>query len=161
MTTLLDNYTHRLRFYIDDLSDKKHFNKFKKLKKHIEMSFSSNENFNDSILSDIKKHCILESNKNLNIIKEITCGPGLGEINNKSLRFRVNLWDKDYYYTGIYNSIIIDVYQSDNNKWTYEELNDIMRSFTIIATDYVNKEVVRGSIELLDNNACNEDYLWE
>ena len=160
MTTLLDIYTCRLRFYVHDLSDKKYFNKFKKLKKYIEMSFSSNENFNDSILSDIKTHCILESNKNLNIIKEITCGPGLGEINNKSLRFPVNLWNNDFFYTGIPNSIIIDIYQSDN-KWTYEELNDILRSFTIIATNYVNKEVISGSIELLDNNACNEDYLWE
>lgn len=146
MHLLMNNYIHKLRFRLDSDAPLKFIEKFKTLKERIEIG----DNSNFSLM--IKKHCELESNKNLPILNR-TEG-GLGGNNNKihkQIRYKLKHFYKNE------NDIVLNVFNSDNidmdiEKWTYEELDDIINSFISVLNLYMGTECINGCIELVNKS---------
>lgn len=140
MTELLDNYIHQLRFRIDTDAPPKYLNKFKKLKYEI-------ENLNNQHFSfQIKEKCKLLINQNLNILDRFEGGlGGDNNITDKQIRYRT----KPYYQND--NDILIYVQNSNIEKWTYEELDDIILSFIKVCNNYMDTKCVNGCIELIND----------
>jgi hypothetical protein len=82
---------------------------------------------------------------------------GIGGDNNmthKQLRFRNSIF-------GIKgNDIIFDqVINTDTEKWTYDELDDIIYAFIKTANYNVNADCVRGYIEMKNKSSDSDNYL--
>jgi hypothetical protein len=112
---LLEGYKHQIRFRIDSDAPKEYFNRFLELKNILDYDYKIKIQY----LKQIIDNCVLEGNRNLPILNR--CEGGLGgdsNLNNKQIRFseftfkRRNLDNK--------NDIILNVYDSDVEKWTYE-----------------------------------------
>jgi hypothetical protein len=141
MTQLLNNYIHQLRFRIDSDAPNNYIKKFKKLKEKIE------NGDNNHFSCKIKDYCKLESNRNLPILNRMEGGlGGNNNIINKQIRYRHNLKK----YLDNYNDIILSVQNSDIEKWTFEELDDIIYVFIKIFNTYMNTECINGCIELIN-----------
>lgn len=119
--------------------------RFQELKNKIE----SNDNEFFSIL--IKENCILDSNKNLPLLKRIEGGLG-GNINtiHKQLRYEDSILNSFDPFTS--NDIVLHILDSDIEKWTYDELDDILKSCIISINDYIKFDCVDGCIELIIKN---------
>jgi hypothetical protein len=107
---------------------------------------------NLDILSEWKSNCELVSNKNLPYLDR--CEGGLGGNDNrlhKQIRFRSGFgyyapWDRD-------NDIVIDqIYETDKEKWTYAELDDLIQAFIKTINKRLEADCVRGHIEMIINN---------
>jgi hypothetical protein len=148
---ILDTYTHCLRFTLDSDATLKYVKKFKNLK--ISCEWTDNED----IVNEIKFNCRLESNKNLPYLDR--CEGGLGGNDNtinKQIRFRFNhnLIKK---YSKFNNDILLFVYNTEHEKWTYEELDDIVRSFTIVLNKQLKAKCIKSCIELTNNNMEDDE----
>lgn len=75
--------------------------------------------------------------------------------NNKQIRFRFNF--NSYKFD---NDILLDVLNSDlkNEKWTYKEFDDILRSFIKVLNKKMFCECVKGCIEIFNNNMFDDNY---
>lgn len=152
MTELLNNYIHILCFSIDNNIPKKYIIKFEKLKHQLE------NNDNNHFSYSIKEYCKLAINKNLPILNR--CEGGLGGDNNllnKQIRYNMSFNSSNIDY-----EIKLNVLNSDDisgEKWTYEELNDIMRAFIKLCNDYIKCECVNGYIKLKDMKSLDDNYL--
>jgi len=145
MTTFLNNnYNHFLRIRTETNTKTMYKTRFQELKNKIE----SNDNEFFSIL--IKKNCILDSNKNLPLLKRMEGGLG-GDINtiHKQLRYEDSILNSFDTFTS--NDIVLHILDSDIEKWTYDELDDILKSCIISINDYIEFDCVSGCIELIDN----------
>jgi hypothetical protein len=131
MTQLLENYNYQLRFYINiDLS--------KKLIKKWEI-LQENKN-NKFFYEKMKKYYKLENNKNL-LIKE-DC------LSNDDKKINFN-----FFYNS--NDIILKI--ENLNKWTFEELDDIIYAFIKTANKYMIIHCINGSIEMINNKLLNKN----
>lgn len=148
MTQLLKNYKHVLRFTLSKylFENVKIYNKFKELQKELEYYNNNIDEFSKNILAN----CKLESNKLLPILNR--CEGGFGgddNLNNKQIRYRNILFNDYYDKLSKYDSdIILNVYNTLKEIWTYDELNDIVQAFIITAEDYIGCECIHGCIQL-------------
>jgi hypothetical protein len=118
---ILETHTHTLRFRIDSDAPTKYIERWKEIKRECENSD------NKYIVEQIKNNCRIASNKTLPYLER--CEGGLGGNNNilnKQIRFRMEEYE---------NVILLHPSNSETQKWTYDELDDIIRSFTIVLND--------------------------
>ena len=151
---ILDTHNHKLRFTIDKDAPEKYMKRWKKFKSDCE---SGN---NRHIVEQIKNNCKLHKNKNLPYLERVE--GGMGGNNNrtdKQIRFRdYESWSKCPIY--IDNDIIFDrIENSEIEKWTYSELDDIMYAFIKTANYNVKAEYIRGCIEMRNKNVYSDNYL--
>lgn len=148
---ILDTHTYELRFKLDYHAPNEYIKKWNEIKKESETTD------NEYLVEEIKINCKLESNKNLPYLKRAEGGLG-GDSNqiNKQIRFRINY--KCKYKSD--NDILLRVFNSDleNEKWTYKELDDILRSFIIVLNKIMSCECVNGRIEIFNKNMYKDDY---
>jgi len=146
---ILNTHNHRLVFCIDDDAPKEYIKRWSEFKLKCE---SGN---NKHIVEQIKEYCKLETNKAISYLNRMEGGMG-GDNNsiNKQLRFRNSI-------VGINdNHIIFDqVMNTDIEKWTYDELDDLIYAFTKIASYNVKAKCVSGYIEMRNNDSYSDNYL--
>ena len=147
---ILETHTHYLTFKIESTynAPKNIINKFNKIKQDCE-----NTN-NKCIIDEIKNYYKLESNKCLPYLDRSEGGLG-GNNNqtNKQIRFRIPSTGE------ITNNILLYVYNSDLEKWTYSELDDIIYAFIKVLNNKLNVECIDGYIEMRNKNTFYDDYL--
>ena len=149
---LLNTYLHKLRFRIDKYAPPKWMNRWIELKQKCE----SGEN--KHIVEQIKSFCKLESNKNLPYLERVEGGIGGGNNTiHKQIRFRWYVgethgsWDRD-------NDIVFDhIYNTEQEQWTYEELDDIIHGFVNMANSRLQETCVYGCIEMENIDYNGED----
>lgn len=135
-----NTHTISLRFKIDKEASKKYINNWINFKNVCE---SGN---NKQIVKDWLSNCRINSNKDMPYLERSE--GGIGGCNNlihKQIRFRSNL---------VYlidNDIVLNIYNSDKEEWLLEELDDLIRSFIIIANIAIRAECVKGCIEIESN----------
>ena len=147
---IFDTHIYKLRFKLDFNAPNKYIEDWNKIKKESETTNNKN------LVEEIKNNCKLESNKNLPYLKR--CEGGLGgdnNKNNKQIRFRFNFNSHNFD-----NDILIDILNSDlkNEKWTYEELDDTLRSFIKVLNKKMCCECVSGCIEIFNKNMLDDNY---
>ena len=146
----LSNFIVKLEFNLDMFSPMEYQQKWKILKKNIEFMEISLEDRNNLLL-EVKNYCILEINKNLPLLKRVEGGLG-GDlnINDKQLRFLLN--HNKYKFPNENNTIIINMFNSDNNddKWTLDELSDLINAFVETFNNYMDEDCCRGKITLIN-----------
>jgi hypothetical protein len=147
---ILETHIHKLCLKLD-------YNVLNKYKKEWEKIKEGCENTdNKYLVEEIKEYCKLESNKNLPYLNR--CEGGLGgddNKNNKQIRFRTN--NKT---TKEDDNILLYVLDSDLKieKWTYEELDDILRSLIKVLNKKIKNECVKGCIEIYNENMFDDNY---
>ena len=149
---LLNTHNHRLVFNLDGDSPEKYIKKWNKFK--IECESGDNQH----IVEQIKEYSKLEKIKNMPYLKREE--GGLGGDNNiihKQIRFRhifkgQNKKDDSYI---IFNEIV----STDIEKWTYNELDDLIYAFIKTANYYMGTNCVSGYIELINKRTFLENYL--
>ena len=145
---ILDTHIHKLRFRIDTNAPIDYMNRWKKLK------YDCDNGDNKYIVEKMKTYCKLESNKTLPYLQRTEGGFGGNDnIMNKQIRFRI-CW------SNIDNDIILDqVDNTETEKWTYDELDDIIRALTKTFNYFVESECVNGVIEISNKKSMSDDYL--
>ena len=106
----------------------------------------------------MKKYCKLEQNKNIPYLKREEGGIG-GDNNNtdKQIRFfrlyskSINYNDKDIVLNQIINTNI--------EKWSYDELDDLIYALTKTFNYFVKSECVNGVIEISNKKCLDDNYL--
>ncbi len=149
MTQILETHIHKLRFRIDSDAPEKYMKEWKKLKNKLE------DGENKFLCEEIKRFCKLEINKNLPILNR--CEGGLGgdnNITNKQIRFRKN------FSINFDNDIILLVQNSDVEKWTYEELDDLMFATIVSINKFMEARCTNGCIEMVNKKNLEDDYLY-
>ena len=146
-----DTHIIHLRFKIN--SNESQFNKDKWLKfKNICESGKNKE-----VVEDWLQNCRIESVKNLPYLNRSEGGVG-GNNNqkNKQLRFR----KEQKYSWKIDNDIVFDnIISGENEKWTLDELDDLIRGFRRIANEYVGENCIEGCIEMINRDSLDDYYL--
>jgi len=153
---ILDTHEHKLCFRIDKDAPPDYMKRWKTFKQKCE----SGEN--ELIVEQIKGYCKLKQNKNLPYLNRKEGGMGgNNNIIHKQVRFRdYNLWSKLPKY--IDNDIIIDmVYNTETEKWTYDELDDLIYAFIKTANYNVQAECVRGCIEMFSPKMLHDDEVYD
>ena len=140
---ILDTHTHKLIFRIDNDCPEDYFERCKKIKSDCE------KYDNKYIIDKMKTYCKLEQNKNIPYLQREEGGIG-GDNNriNKQMRFFRTL---DPCMCLYYNNkvIILDqITNTDAEKWSYDELDDLICAFTKTFNYFVKSECVNGSIEM-------------
>lgn len=157
---LIETHEHKLIFKIDKDAPKEYMKRWKDFKLKCE------NGENEHIVEQIKEYCKLEKNKSLPYLKR-TEG-GLGGDNNlidKQIRFRHIFKGKCFNDVCIRedNSIIfiISNYKelTEQDKWTYQELDDLIYAFTKVANNYVRAECVNGYIIMRNYDSLCDGYL--
>jgi len=143
---LLTTHHHQLVFRIDTDAPTEYMKRWKAFK------LSCEEGGKEKIVEQIKFYCKLENTKKLPYLDRAEGGMGGGNNTiHKQLRFRKKKWCSVPRYV---DDIIIDqIYSTELEKWTYDELDDIIYAFIQMANDKVQGQCVRGCIEL-----TNDDY---
>ena len=107
----------------------------------------------------MKTYCKLEQNKNIPILRREEGGIG-GDNNiiNKQIRFvrlytnmplPLNYNDKD---------IVLDqISSTDIEKWSYDELDDLICAFTKTFNYFLGTDCVNGSIEMSNEKCLDSD----
>ena len=151
---LLPEDTHiiQLRFKLDSDAPQEYINRWLKLKSICE----SGEN--KEIVEDWLQNCQIESIKNMPYLKRLEGGIGGDDnLKNKQLRFRE---EEPKYSWKIDNDIVFDnIISGENEKWTLDELDDLIRGFRRIANNYVESDCIKGCIEMIINKSFNDNYL--
>ena len=147
---ILDTHIYKLRFKLDFDTTEKYIEKWNKIKKESETTN------NEYLVEEIKNNCKLESNKNLPYLQRNEGGLGDdNNQNNKQIRFRFNF--NSYKFD---DDILLSVLNSDlkNEKWSYEELDDILRSFIKVLNKKMSCNCVNGCIEIFNKNILDDNY---
>ena len=141
-------YVYKLRISIDKDSPPDYMKRWLDFKNKCEGTGGGE---NKHIVERIKQSCLLQENKNLPYLNRIEGGMG-GNNNsiNKQIRFRRKkpwmsycLWKYD-------NDILMDqIYCTETEKWTYEEISDLLSAFIKVSGNYIGSEgCIRGWIEM-------------
>ena len=143
-----------IKFTIDNNAPKDFIKLWKELKNKCE-TWTKND-CRKEIINSWLKYCKIETNKNLPFLDrcELSIG-GNDNIKNKQIRFRQRVEQKSF----SDNDIIIDqIYNTDYEKWTFQELHDIINAFKVYASNYINlKGGINGSIEFKINSEFNSE----
>lgn len=147
---ILDTHIYKLRFKLDSDATEKYIEKWNKIKEESETTD------NKYLVEEIKNNCKLQSNKNLPYLQRNEGGlGGNNNQNNKQIHFRFNF--NSYKFD---DDILLYVLNSDlkNEKWSYEELDDILRSLIKVLNKKMSCECVNGCIEIFNKNILNDNY---
>lgn len=146
--SILETHRHILRFRLDNDAPNKYIVMWKSIKNEVE-----NSN-NLCIVDKIKEKCKLTSNKNLLYLQRTEGGLG-GNNNNvdKQIRFRTKTLIKHD------NDICMFVLNTNMQKWSYDELDDIIRSLIKVLNEKMKCECINGCIEIVNYNTLNDNYL--
>lgn len=153
---ILNTHIHKLRFCIDKDAPKDYMNKWNKLK------YDCENGGNKYIIEIMKTYCKLEQNKNIPYLQRVEGGIGGNDnIKNKQMRFRMGMEDwKKYLPDYMDNDIILqEIINGNTEKWSYEELDDIIRALTKTFNYFVGSECIKGVIELINRDSLSDDYL--
>ena len=140
-------YVYKLRISIDKDAPPDYMKRWLDFKNKCEGGGGENKH----IVERIKQSCSLQENKNLPYLNRSEGGMG-GNNNsiNKQIRFRRKepwmsycLWQYD-------NDILMDqIYCTETEKWTYEEISDLLSAFIKVSENYIGSEgCIRGWIEM-------------
>lgn len=128
---ILDTHVYKLRFRID-----KENAPFKYMERWNDLKIKCETGENKHIIQKIKSYCKLNSNKEISYLDTSEGG--------KQIRFR------DFSCSKKDNDIILhEIVNTNNEKWTYEELEDLMDAFIKTANFYIEGEFVNGCIEMI------------
>lgn len=140
-------YVYKLRFSIDKDAHPNYMKRWLDFKNKCEGGSGENKH----IVEHIKKSCLLQENKELPYLNRIEGGIGGNDNNtNKQIIFRIKkpwmsliLWKYD-------NDILMDqIYCTETEKWTYEEISDLLSAFIKVSENYLESEkCIRGWIEM-------------
>jgi hypothetical protein len=76
---------------------------------------------------------------------------------NKQIRFRKK---QQKYSLDLDNDIVFDeIISGENEKWTLDELDDLIRGFRRIANNYVGADCIKGCIEMISRDSLSDNYL--
>jgi hypothetical protein len=153
---ILDTHIHKLRFRIDADASEEYMNRWKKLK------YKCEEGDNMYVIEKMKSYCKLESNRDLPYLQRSEGGIGGNDnIKNKQLRFRMVMNDWRLYIPSYMdNDIVFDqIYNTDTEKWSYEELDDLIYALTKTFNYFVEGEMVNGVIEMTNRETLSDNYL--
>ena len=128
---LLNTHIHELRFYIDKDAPEKYIKRWKEFKKKCE------NGENKHIVEQLKSYCKLENNKNLPYLKRVEGGLG-GD--DKQIRFKMCNSDNDI--------ILHDIISTTDEKWNYDELDDLIYAFIKTANFNIKADCVNGNIKM-------------
>jgi hypothetical protein len=136
-----DNYIITLRFKIYINAPKECIDKWKELKDTCE--YNSN---NEKIVKEWLSYCKTDKIKQMPYLNR--CEGGIGGDNNikhKQLRFR------QYIYLNKDNDIVFDqIYNTRDEKWSFDDLDDLMYGFIKFACNYIKGNYIDGVIELIN-----------
>jgi len=149
MTTLMTVYHHSLRIRLDSDAPKEYVKKWNKFKSICEGGNPKN----NIIVNKILKYCELDQNKKLSILDRLEGGLGGNDnLLHKQIRFRHcigNVTLDGKIRNSNDNDIVLDqVISTPSEKWTYEELDDILHALIQTANHCLDEECVMGCIEL-------------
>ena len=150
---ILDSHIHKLRFRLDRDAPTDFKKRWKKFKRDCE-----NGN-NEQIVEHWKGYCKLEQNRILPYLDRIE--GGIGGNNNtihKQIRFRFGTWRT----LGIYDDadIVMDrIENTTTERWTYEELDDLVDAFIKTANNNVEEECVKGCIEMVNAEQLRRELI--
>lgn len=155
MIPLMETHTHMIRFLIDPDAPSEYMDRWKKIKQKIENG--DNEWFVDAV----RTHCKLSSNINLPYLDR--CEGGIGNNNNllyKQLRFKQHIPSHNGIPFALDNDICIDqIYSTNTDKWTYEELDDLITAMINVLEYHVQEtHCILGRIELQNSNSYQGSY---
>jgi len=157
---LLNTHNHRLVFNLDGNAPEKYIKNWNEFKIKCE---SGN---NKHIVEQIKEYSKLEINKNIPYLEREE--GGLGGDNNgihKQIRFRHICKGEQFnggnipYYKKDTNIIFNEIISTDIEKWTYNELDDLIYAFIKTANYNIGADYVSGYIELINKTSFSDDYL--
>ena len=142
---ILESHNHSMIFRIDKDAPKDYINRWKKIK------FDCEENNNKYIIEKMKTYCKLEQNKNLPYLQREEGGIGT---EGKQIRF-FRLYSKSINYND--KDIVLDqIINTNTEKWSYDELDDLIYAFTKTFNYFVKCECVNGFIKM-SNKKCLDD----
>lgn len=149
MNLLSETHTYKLRFHINKDSPQEYINRWIYFKNKCE----SGQEENEQIVGLIKMFCKLEQNKKLSYL---VCYEGGMFGLDKQIRFRRKCAADCIKRNNIDDDIILgEIYdrgletETNTDKWTYEELDDLISAFIKVAEYYVNaKYCIKGCIEM-------------
>jgi hypothetical protein len=140
-----ETHIPNLRFKIYIHAPKSCLNKWKELKDICEYN---NNDENKKIVKDWLSFCDNEKIKEMPYLNR--CEGGIGGDNNikhKQMRFR------QYIYLNKDNDIVFDqIYNTNDEKWTFKEFDDLILGFIKYANDYIKGDYVDGVIELTNKD---------
>jgi hypothetical protein len=151
---ILDTHIHKLRFRIDTNAPIDYMNRCKKLK------YDCDNGDNKYIVEKMKTYCKLGSNKTLPYLQRTEGGFGGNDnIMNKQIRFRICCSNSNNSQISDNDIILDQVNNTETEKWTYDELDDIIRALTKTFNYFVESECVNGVIEISNKESMSDDYL--
>jgi len=140
---ILESHKHKLRFRLDKYAPPKWVSRWNELKEKCE------NGENKHIVEQIKSFCKLESNKKLPYLDRIEGGFGGGNNSiHKQIRFRMYFDDKDRRLERDNDIVLNEICGTEQEQWTYEELDDIIHGFVNTANSILYETCVTGCIEI-------------
>ena len=141
---ILNTHIHELKFYIDKDAPSECMNRWTDLKTKCE------NGKNKQIVEHLKSYCKLAVNKDLPYLERAEGGLGGNDnLVNKQIRFRIHNISLGRYSND--NDIILNnITSTDNEKWTYDQLDDLLYAFIKTANFNVNSECVNGYIRMFN-----------
>jgi hypothetical protein len=148
---ILDTHLHKLRLKIDNDAPPEYVKRWNNFKKSCE------EGDNEYIVQQIKDSCKLNINKNLPYLNRWEGGlGGNNNLVNKQIRFRYfgsksdrSINDGSWKDNDI---VLTQITSTEEERWTYEELDDLMYGFIKTANYKVQGECINGVIEMVNKN---------
>ena len=149
---LMPAYCHRLVFRIDADASKAVMDKWESLKAQCESGD------NKHIVEQMKEFCKSEGNRTMPYLRRREGGMGGNDSRqNKQIRFRDGRWARIPRHVDA--DIVLDqLTDGEREKWKYEELDDIVCSFTRVANTLLRAYCVRGCIEMTSVRDLGVEY---
>ena len=146
---LLNTHQHKLVFRIDKDAPSEFIKRWETFKNKCETGSVQEKK---SIMEKLVSYCEVDSNKSLPYLDR--CEGGLGGDNNilnKQIRLRRKKRGISFLYDKHGDDILLDqIYSTDTEKWTYDELDDLILAFIKTANQEVKAECVSGCIEIVN-----------
>jgi len=151
---IVNTHNHRLIFRIDNDAPEEYMKIWKEFKLKCE------NGDNKHVVEQIKSYCKLEKNKTMPYLNRSEGGMGGGDnILHKQLRFRDDMHGMSSSICADNDIMFSEIMNTEHEKWTYEELDDIIYAFTKTANYHVKTDCVSGYIELKHTDTETDDYL--
>ena len=148
---ILDTHKHSLIFRIDRDAPKNYMKRWNKIK------FDCIIGNNEYIIEKIKTFCKLEKNRNIPYLQREEGGIGGNNNINKQIRF-LRFYSKTMHPNYNNKDIVLDqIYNIDIEKWSYEELDDLIYAFIKTFNYFVEEKCVNGFIEMSNKKCLNSD----
>lgn len=145
---ILNTHIHELIFNIDKDAPSEY------MKRWIDLKIKCENGENKHIIEQLKGYCNLNTNRVLPYLNRYEGGLGGNDnLVNKQIRFKGFQRDDN-------NDIILhEIISTDNEKWTYDELDDLIRAFIKMANFNIQAECVNGRIVMFNKNMLDDNYL--